>query len=150
MSGLLKLVAFAATAGAAVLVAKEVIERTENGEDCSPVAVAKGIGKKIGDFCASTFSVPDDDEEDWDDLEDFEDFEDLESFEITESAGVDFDTDEKKEEKPAEAAEEPQTAEATEKTEEAPEAAETEEATDYTVDDALESVAETFDEDEEA
>ncbi len=150
MGDFLKLLAFGATAAAAVVVAKEVIERTEKGEDCSPMAVIKGIGKKIGDFCADEANT-DDDDLDWDDLEDFEDFE------ITEEAGVDFDTDydegehlgdetEPVDAQAAEEAEVPAEDKAAEESEDAAEA----EAPEYTVDDALKSVAESFDADEEA
>lgn len=86
MGDFLKLVAFGATAAAAIVVAKEVIERTERGEDCSPLAVVKGIGRKIGDFCGNGS----DRDEDFDDFDDFDDFEEFELSDDDES--LDFDT----------------------------------------------------------
>ena len=83
MSTFWKLVAMGATAAAAVVVAKEVIERTERGEDCSPMAVVKGIGAKIGDWCSGKCACEDCCDEDFDDFEDFE---------LDEDDGVDFDT----------------------------------------------------------
>lgn len=82
MGELLKLAALAATAAAAVVVAKEVIERSERGEDCSPLAVVKGIGRKIGDLCADK---SDKDSDGWDDWDDFEEFE------LDDDEGLDFD-----------------------------------------------------------
>ena len=62
-----------ATAAAAFVIAKEVVERHEKGEDCSPKAVLKGIGKKVGDFFQEKCGYYYD--EDFDDFDDFEDFE---------------------------------------------------------------------------
>lgn len=87
MGSFWKIVAMGATAAAAVVVAKEVIERNERGEDCSPVAVVKGIGAKIGNWCKGCCAVAQDDPYDFDDFDAFEDFEDFES-----DDGVDFDT----------------------------------------------------------
>ena len=101
-----------ATAAAAYVIAKEVVERHENGEDCSPKAVFKGIGKKIGKFfeekCGCYY------EDDFDDFDDFEDFElddedtyefdadDMESDKLTDDGYIlEFSADE--EEKPEEA-----------------------------------------------
>lgn len=83
MSTFWKLVAMGATAAAAVVVAKEIIERTERGEDCSPMAVVKGIGTKIGNLCSGKCACEDCCDEDFDDFEDFE---------LDEDDGVDFDT----------------------------------------------------------
>ena len=87
MGSFWKVLAMGVTAAAAVVIAKEVIERTERGEDRSPMAVLKGIGRKIGDFCSSAGVVADDD---------FDDFGDFEDFEISDEdngeEGVDFDT----------------------------------------------------------
>ena len=73
MSNFWRIVAMGATAAVAYVIAKEVVERHENGEDCSPKAVLKGIGKKVGDFfqekCGCYY------DEDFDDFDDFEDFE---------------------------------------------------------------------------
>lgn len=112
MSNFWKLVAMGATAAAAYVIAKEVVERHENGEDCSPKAVFKGIGKKIGKFfeekCGCYY------EDDFDDFDDFEDFElddedtyefdadDMESDKLTDDGYIlEFSADE--EEKPEEA-----------------------------------------------
>ena len=114
MSNFWKLVAMGATAAAAYVIAKEVVERHENGEDCSPKAVFKGIGKKIGKFfeekCGCCY------EDDFDDFDDFEDFElddeddykfsddDMESDKLTDEGYIlEFSADEeaKTEEAPA-------------------------------------------------
>lgn len=87
MGSFWKIVAMGAMAAAAVVVAKEVIERTERGEDCSPMAVVKGIGAKIGNWCKGCCAVAQDDSYDFDDFDTFEDFEDFET-----DDGVDFDT----------------------------------------------------------
>ncbi len=111
MGSFWKLVAMGATAAAAVVVAKEVIERTERGEDCSPVAVVKGIGAKIGNVCKGCFAVAQDDPYDFDDFDDFDDFEtddsvdfdtaDMESDKLTDEGYImEFDAEE--EPKPAE------------------------------------------------
>lgn len=84
MGEILKLVALGATAAAAVVVAKEVIERNERGEDCSPLAVIKGIGRKIGDLCSE--KEPDDD------FDDFDDFEPFSVFDDDDDEGLAFDT----------------------------------------------------------
>lgn len=78
-----KLLAMGATAAAAVVVAKEVIERNERGDDCSPVAVIKGIGRKIGVMCGCKDCVDDIDD-------DF--FDDFDEFELDEDDGLEFDT----------------------------------------------------------
>ena len=130
MSNFWKLVAMGATAAAAFVIAKEVVERHENGEDCSPKAVLKGIGKKASKFfeekCGCYY------EDEFDDFDDFEDFElddddddvadfstdDMESDKLTDDGYIlEFSADE--EEKPAEA---PAPEAAPETTEEAPEA----------------------------
>lgn len=85
MGEFLKLVALGATAAAAVVVAKEVIERSERGEDCSPVAVIKGIGRKIGDLCREK-----DNDDAYEDYEDYDDFDPLSI--LDDDEGVDFDT----------------------------------------------------------
>ena len=114
MSNFWKLVAMGATAAAAYVIAKEVVERHENGEDCSPKAVFKGIGKKIGKFfeekCGCYY------EDDFDDFDDFEDFElddedtyefdadDMESDKLTDDGYIlefSADEEEKAEEAPA-------------------------------------------------
>ena len=101
-----------ATAAAAYVIAKEVVDRHEKGEDCSPKAVFMGIGKKIGKFfeekCGCYY------EDDFDDFDDFEDFElddedtfefdgdDMESDKLTDDGYIlEFSADE--EEKPEEA-----------------------------------------------
>lgn len=124
MGSFWKIVAMGATAAAAVVVAKEIIERTERGEDCSPVAVVKGIGTKIGNWCRGCCAVAQDDPYDFDDFDDFEDFEsddsvdfdttDMESDKLTDEGYImEFDAEE--EPKPAE---EPTAQEATEAAEE--------------------------------
>ncbi len=112
MSNFWKLVAMGATAAAAYVIAKEVVDRHEKGEDCSPKAVFMGIGKKIGKFfeekCGCYY------EDDFDDFDDFEDFElddedtfefdgdDMESDKLTDDGYIlEFSADE--EEKPEEA-----------------------------------------------
>ena len=129
MSNFWKLVAMGATAAAAYVIAKEVVERHENGEDCSPKAVFMGIGKKVGKFFEEKCGCYYDDE--FDDFDDFEDFEldddddvlefgddDMESDKLTDDGYIlEFSADE--EEKPAEA---PAPEAAPETTEEAPEA----------------------------
>ena len=112
MSNFWKLVAMGATAAAAYVIAKEVVDRHEKGEDCSPKAVFMGIGKKIGKFfeekCGCYY------EDDFDDFDDFEDFElddedtfefdgdDMESDNLTDDGYIlEFSADE--EEKPEEA-----------------------------------------------
>ena len=112
MSNFWKLVAMVATAAAAYVIAKEVVDRHEKGEDCSPKAVFMGIGKKIGKFfeekCGCYY------EDDFDDFDDFEDFElddedtfefdgdDMESDKLTDDGYIlEFSADE--EEKPEEA-----------------------------------------------
>lgn len=90
MSNFWKLVAMGVTAAAAFVIAKEVVERHENGEDCSPKAVLKGIGKKVGKFfeekCGCYY------EDDFDDFDDFEDFE-LDDDDTVEFDDVDMDDD---------------------------------------------------------
>ena len=130
MGSFWKIVAMGATAAAAVVVAKEIrqVERTERGEDCSPVAVVKGIGTKIGNWCKGCCAVAQDDPYDFDDFDDFEDFEDFES-----DDSVDFDTTDMESDKLTDdgyimefdAAEEPKPAEEP-AAQEAPEAAEEE------------------------
>lgn len=75
MSSFWKVLAMGATAAAAVVVAKEVIERSEKGEDCSPIAVIKGIGRKIGVMCGCKDCCCGDDDLDEDFFDDFEEFE---------------------------------------------------------------------------
>lgn len=82
-STFLKLLAMGATAAAAVVVAKEVIERNERGDDCSPVAVIKGIGRKIGVMCGCK-DCGDDIDDDF--------FDDFDEFELDDDDGVEFDT----------------------------------------------------------
>lgn len=85
MSAFWKVLAMGVTAAAAVVVAKEVIERNEKGEDCSPMAVVKGIGRKIGVLCGCKDCGCDD----FDD-EDF--FDDFEEFELDDDDCITFDT----------------------------------------------------------
>ncbi len=73
MSNFWKLAAMGATAAAAYFIAKEVVERHEAGEDCSPKAVLKGIGRKVGKFFEEKCGCYYDD--DFDEFDDFEDFE---------------------------------------------------------------------------
>ena len=73
MSNFWKLVAMGVTAAAAYFIAKEVVERHEAGEDCSPKAVLKGIGRKAGKFFEEKCGCYYDD--DFDEFDDFEDFE---------------------------------------------------------------------------
>ena len=89
MGSFWKIVAMGATAAAAVVVAKEIIERTERGESCSPAAVVKGVAAKVSNLCKSCFAAAEDDPYDFDDFDDFDDFE-AESDAADE--GVDFDT----------------------------------------------------------
>ncbi len=127
MSNFWKIVAMGATAAAAYVIAKEVVERHENGEDCSPKAVFKGIGKKVGKFFEEKCGCYC--EDDFDDFDDFEDFElddedtyefaddDMESDKLTDDGYIlEFSADE--EEKPEEA---PAPEAAPETTEEVPE-----------------------------
>ena len=85
MSNFWKLVAMGATAAAAYVIAKEVVDRHEKGEDCSPKAVFMGIGKKIGKFfeekCGCYYE------------DDFDDFEDFELDDDDDDAGIDFGDD---------------------------------------------------------
>ncbi|MGN0475354.1 MAG: hypothetical protein ACI4IJ_09710 [Acutalibacteraceae bacterium] len=93
MSSFWKVLVMGATAAAAVVVAKEVIERNEKGEDCSPMSVIKGIGRKIGVMCGCKECCGDSDDVDDDFFDDFEEFElddddifdtfDMESDELT-------------------------------------------------------------------
>ncbi len=86
MSNFWKIVAMGATAAAAYVVAKEVIERHENGEDCSPKAVLMGIGKKFSKFFEEKCSCCYDD--------DFDEFDDFEDFELDDDDDIiDFSTD---------------------------------------------------------
>lgn len=85
MSAFWKVLAMGVTAAAAVVVAKEVIERNEKGEDCSPIAVVKGIGRKIGVMCGCKDCCCDDFDDD-----DF--FDDFEEFELDDDDCVTFDT----------------------------------------------------------
>lgn len=127
MSNFWKIVAMGATAAAAYVIAKEVVERHENGEDCSPKAVFKGIGKKVSKFFEEKCGCYC--EDDFDDFDDFEDFElddedtyefaddDMESDKLTDDGYIlEFSADE--EEKPEEA---PAPEAAPETTEEVPE-----------------------------
>lgn len=79
-----KLLAMGATAAAAVVVAKEVIERNERGDDCSPVAVIKGIGRKIGVMCGCKDCC--------DEFEDDDFFDDFDEFELDDDDSIEFDT----------------------------------------------------------
>lgn len=79
-----KVLAMGATAAAAVVVAKEVIERNERGDDCSPVAVIKGIGKKIGVMCGCKDCCDACDDDDF--------FDDFDEFEMDDDECVEFDT----------------------------------------------------------
>ena len=88
MSNFWKLVAMGATAAAAFVIAKEVIERHEKGEDCSPKAVLKGIGGKIGRFFEEKCGCYYEDE-----FDDFDDFEDFELDDDDDDAGIDFGDD---------------------------------------------------------
>ncbi|MBQ9902711.1 MAG: hypothetical protein IJM51_10085 [Clostridia bacterium] len=113
MSNFWKLVAMGVTAAAAFVIAKEVVERHEKGEDISPKAVLKGLGRKASKFfeekCGCYY------EDDFDDFDDFEDFElddddddilefgtdDMESDQLTDDGYIlEFSAEE--EEKPAE------------------------------------------------
>lgn len=85
MSAFWKVLAMGVTAAAAVVVAKEVIERNERGEDCSPMAVVKGIGRKIGVMCGCKDCCCDDFDED-----DF--FDDFDEFELDDDNCITFDT----------------------------------------------------------
>ena len=85
MSNLWKIVAMGVVAAGAYFVAREVIERHENGEDCSPKAVLGGLGKKAGKFFESRCACCEDD---------FDDFDDFEDFELDDDDDLDFDTDE--------------------------------------------------------
>ena len=129
MSNFWKLVAMGVTAAAAYVIAKEVVERHEKGEDCSPKAVFKGIGKKVGDFFqAKCGCYCEDDFDDFDDFEDFElddedtfefDDDDMESDKLTDEGYiVEFSADEE------DAPKETPAPEAAPETEEAPEAEE--------------------------
>ena len=130
MSNFWKVVAMGATAAAAFVIAKEVIERHEKGEDISPKAVLKGIGKKASKFfeekCGCYY------EDDFDDFDDFEDFEideddddtldfitdDMESDKLTDEGYIlEFSADE--EAKPEETPAAEESAEATEEEAEA-------------------------------
>lgn len=113
MNNFWKIVAMGATAAAAFVIAKEVVERHENGEDCSPKAVFKGIGRKIGKFFEEKCGCCYEDEfDDFDDFEDFElddddtyefDDEDMDSDKLTDEGYIlEFSADE--EEKPEEEA----------------------------------------------
>ena len=128
MSNFWKIVAMGATAAAAYVIAKEVVERHENGEDGSPKAVFKGIGKKVGKFFEEKCGCYC--EDDFDDFDDFEDFElddedtyefaddEMESDKLTDDGYIlDFSADEE-EDKPEEA---PAPEAAPETTEEVPE-----------------------------
>ena len=128
MSNFWKIVAMGATAAAAYVIAKEVVERHENGEDCSPKAVFKGIGKKVGKFFEEKCGCYC--EDDFDDFDDFEDFElddedtyefaddNMESDKLTDDGYIlEFSADEE-EDKPEEA---PAPEAAPETTEEVPE-----------------------------
>lgn len=140
MSDFLKLLAFGATAVAAVAVAKEVIERTERGEDCSPIAVIKGICRKIGALCDCKCCKDSDDCIDFSDIDDFdllgedddEDFfidaADVDEFDGEEFVQLEIETE------PAVGVE--------------PE--DTVEPDDDTVDEALKSVAESFDDESDS
>ena len=86
MSNFWKLVAMGATAAAAYVIAKEVVERHENGEDCSPKAVFMGIGKKIGKFFEEKCGCYYEDE--------FDDFDDFEDFELDDEDTIEFGDDE--------------------------------------------------------
>jgi hypothetical protein len=72
MGNFWKIVVMGVVAAGAYVVAKEVIERHENGEDCSPRAVLKGIAKKTSDFFESRCTCCADEFDDFDDFEDFE------------------------------------------------------------------------------
>ena len=87
MNNFWKLVAMGVTAAAAYVIAKEVVERHENGEDCSPKAVLMGIGKKASKFFEEKCGCYYEDE--------FDDFDDFEEFELDDDDDdvVDFSTD---------------------------------------------------------
>ncbi len=91
MSNFWKLVAMGATAAAAYVIAKEVVERHENGEDCSPKAVFMGIGKKVGKFFEEKCGCYYDDE--FDDFDDFEDFELDDDDDVLEFGDDDMESD---------------------------------------------------------
>lgn len=95
MSAFWKVLAMGATAVAAVVVAKEVIERNEKGEDCSPMEVIKGIGRKIGVMCGCKDCGCDCDDFDDDFFDDFEEFEldDDDLFDTIDMEGDDLTTD---------------------------------------------------------
>ena len=139
MSDFLKLLAFGATAVAAVAVAKEVIDRAERGEDCSPVAVIKGIGKKIASFCGCERCKDSDDGLNLNDIDDFDLLEEDDDDDTPDAEGGDSDGEEfvqlEIEIEPAVDAQPEETA----KPEEAVE------SEDDAVDEALKSVAASFD-----
>ncbi len=132
MSAFWKVLAMGATAAAAVVVAKEVIERSEKGEDCSPIAVVKGIGRKIGVMCGCKDCGCDCDDYDDDFFDDFEEFEldDEDIFDTSDMEGDELTADgyvvEFNAEADTESAEEPVAEEAAEEPTDEPEVEETE------------------------